>query len=402
MESKTSTAQTGLKVFAKEDVTDIDLDMVTNSSSDASTENEVLEKQAEEILERLMSVGNKELVEQRSLSRSVSNLGYEVQRDLAKQSELLKTPMTTLIDDAEDGGSVATSLLALQEQVGEINPNHIDFTMGAMRKLIAKIPGVGTPLSRWFAKYQAVDAVISDIVTSLKSGRSQLNRDNQILTDDQLRMRELIFKLQDYITLAQTLDLKLTAVVNGLSATEEKRAFLEEEVLFPLKQRIIDLQTQLGVNQQAVLATGVIIKNNKELMIGVDRALNVTITALNTAATLQVALQHQKRVLKGVQAVTKTTDDLISGTAEQLKTQGVEIQKQAAEATLDIEKLKQSFNDVEAALNDISDFRRAALPRMADSIVELDKLTSDMDKSIEKYEKGEKITKDSVFEIVER
>ncbi|MBX2848469.1 MAG: toxic anion resistance protein [Acidiferrobacterales bacterium] len=379
----------------------VELEFNDPSAKSTSDVSPALQKQADEILLRLMTVDAKNLSEQKSLANSVSSIGHSVQKELSKQSEMLKAPMATLMKDAEDGGKVANSLLDLQAQVNEINPNKIDFSMGAVRKILAKIPGVGTPLARWFAKYQAVDSVINDIIASLKDGRKQLSRDNSILSDDQIRMRELIFKLQDYVSLAQLLDDKLSSEVAKLPAGDEKRMFLEEEVLFPLKQRILDLQTQLGVNQQGVLATGVIIKNNKELMIGVDRALNVTTTALNTAATLQIALQHQKKVLTGVKAVTQTTDDLIAGTAEQLKTQGVEIQKQAAEATLDIAKLKQSFLDVQTALDDISSFRRNALPKMAESIVEMDSLTNSMEESIQKYEKGVEISKDSVFEIVD-
>ena len=145
-----------------------------------------------------------------------------------------------------------------------------------------------------------------------------------------------------------------------------------------------------------------IIRNNAELIKGVNRSLNVTVTALNTAATLQIALQHQKKVLKGVEAVTNTTNELIAGTAEQLKTQGVEIQKQASKASLDIEVLKKAFNDVEEALNEISNFRRGALPQMAQSIVEMNDITGTMEKTIENYEKGNEISNEDVFEIVNR
>jgi uncharacterized protein YaaN involved in tellurite resistance len=83
---------------------------------------------------------------------------------------------------------------------------------------------------------------------------------------------------------------------------------------------------------------------------------------------------------------------LIAGTAEQLKTQGTQIQQQAAEATLDIETLKKAFTDVNTALNDISEFRRNALPQMATSIKELDDMTGKMDKAIDNMEKGNQVS----------
>lgn len=358
-------------------------------------ENAELAKQAEEVVQHILAIDAKDLVAQQKQAHAVTTLGKAVQVELAKQSQMLAQPMTTLVHEAEDGGQVAKGLLSLQEQVNIINPNRVDFTMSTIRRLLAKIPGIGTTLSRWFAKYQTVQAVIQDIIKMLKDGKSTLERDNQTLQDDQRRMRELTFKLEEYIKLGQLLDQKLSSAIESQVATDDERLkFLQEEVLFPLRQRIMDLQQQLAVNQQGVLATEVIIRNNKELIKGVDRALNVTITALNTAATLQIALVRQKKVLTGVQAVTETTNDLLVETSESLKNQGVEIQKQATQAQLDIEQLKQAFTNVEQALNDISEFRRGALPQMANSIVEMDGLTKKMGDSIEKMEGGNAIAEE--------
>lgn len=359
-----------------------------------------INQQADDILEKILSIPDKDLQQRQKFVEAIHTIGAPIQQKLSQQSQMLKAPMSTLMKDAEDGGDVAKSLLSLQENVNKINPNRVDFTMSSFRRILSKIPGVGTPLAKWFAQYQAVDSVIQDIIASLKDGRSRLERDNKTLTDDQIRMRELTFELQDYIQFAQVLDRKMETAAGSLEATDPKRKkFFEEELLFPLKQRIIDLQQQLAVNQQGVIATEVIIRNNKELIIGVSRACNVTVTALNTAATLQVALQRQKKVLEGVQAVTDTTNDLIAGTAEQLKTQGTQIQKQAAEATLNIDMLRKAFQDVEAALEDISSFRRNALPEMASSITEMDSLTGDMEAAIQKMEKGNQVSEEFVLQL---
>lgn len=357
-----------------------------------------IDNQAEDIVKQVLALSDRDLSERQKFVDAVQSIGKPVQEKLAKQSAMLKAPMATLMKDAQDGGQVATDLLSLQESVSQINPNRVDFSMGTVRRLLSKLPFIGTPLAKWFSQYQQINSVIDDIVKSLKDGREQLTRDNKTLNDDQIRMRELTFELQDYITFAQVLDSKIEKAAKSVETTDvDKFKFLQEELLFPLKQRIIDLQQQLAVNQQGVIATEVIIRNNKELIIGVDRACNVTVTALNTAATLQVALQRQKKVLEGVNAVTNTTNDLIAGTAEQLKNQAVDIQKQASEATLNIDTLKKAFTDVETALNDISSFRQNALPEMANSIVEMDKLTDNMEKAIDKMEKGNKVSEEFIL-----
>lgn len=120
----------------------------------------VIAKQADELMATLLAIDPKDLAAQQKYARAVQTIGEPIQAEIAKQSQMLKAPMTALIKDAEDGGKVANSLLNLQEQVSEINPNRVDFTMGTIRRVLALIPGVGTPLSRWFAKYQAVDSLI--------------------------------------------------------------------------------------------------------------------------------------------------------------------------------------------------------------------------------------------------
>lgn len=350
---------------------------------------DILERQSTEIINTLFELDTKELRTRQQKAVSIRELGVGIQKEIYRRSALLKQPMSKLVSDAEDGGSVANALLALQEQTDKINPNRFDFTMGTLRRILSKIPGVGTPISRWFAKYQSVEGIIQTIVGSLEDGQKQLERDNTTLQDDQITMRELTHKLQSYVDFGALLDKKMTQrLQTEKDMKEEQRLFIEEEVLFPLRQRILDLQQQQAVNQQGVLTTEVIIRNNRELVRGVSRSLNVTITALNIAATLALALQTQKNVLKGVEAVNKTTDDLLSQTAKKLKTQGVDIHKQASSAQLDIDKLKSAFSDVKIALHDMSTFRREALPKMSESINEMSQLTSDMDKSIQNLEAG--------------
>ena len=372
-----------LKVLEKQDLA------ATVEKDFTHTEDmQALEVQADTLVDLLLAIEPRDLAEQTRQARALSNIGENVQLEMMRKNQLLKTPISKLVEGAEDGGPVANALLSLQEQVNEINPNQVNFDGSGVRRLLGKLPFVGTPVARWFAKYQAVDTVISDIVASLKDGQRQLENDNIILSDEQNAMRVLTFQLQDFVKLAQIIDNRLDVKLQELQQEDDRRSFLEQEVQFPVRQRIIDLQQQLAVNQQGVLTTEVIIRNNRELIRGVSRSVNVTVTALNVAATLAVALQTQKKVLHGVQAVNRTTDDLLTQTAEQLKTQGVEIQKEAASAQLDVAKLKQAFADVNQALEDISSFRREALPKMASTIVEMDELTGQMEKSISKMEQG--------------
>jgi uncharacterized protein YaaN involved in tellurite resistance len=152
----------------------------------------------------------------------------------------------------------------------------------------------------------------------------------------------------------------------------------------------MDLQQQLAVNQQGVLSLGLIMRNNEELMRGVNRAVDVTVGALQVAVTAALALANQKIVLDKVNALNQTTSDLISGTAERLRNQGAEIQKQASSSMLSLEALKSAFANINAAMDEIARYRQEALPRMAQTILEFDKLSAQGEAAIQRYEAGEK------------
>ncbi|MGD9215432.1 MAG: toxic anion resistance protein, partial [Desulfobacteraceae bacterium] len=204
--------------------------------------------------------------------------------------------------------------------------------------------------------------------------------------------RELTYRLQKTIELGMLIDNKFSyALERDISTQDPKKRFIDDEILFPLRQRIQDLQQQLAVNQQGVLAIEIIVRNNKELIKGVDRGINVTVNALNVAVTVALALANQKIVLDKIDAVNKTTNRLIAQTAAQLRTQGAEIHKQASSTQLDMETLKKAFVDINAALDDISSFRKKALPQMAGTIIEMDALTKATDAAIQRMEEGTKM-----------
>src|SRR5690606_22548904 len=164
--------------------------------------------------------------------------------------------------------------------------------------------------------------------------------------------------------------------------------FVEEELLFPLRQRIVDLQQQLAVSQQGVLALEVVIRNNRELMRGVDRAINVTVSALNVAVVVALALANQRLVLDRVEALNTTTSDLIAGTAQALRSQGVEIQTRASSTVLDMEKLEQAFTDVIGAIDEVSRYRREALPKLDAQIDRLAELAQQGGDAVERLAQG--------------
>ena len=321
--------------------------------------------------------------------KEIEAFGRDTARAASAQSRMLQQPIRELAAKGDDGGGVANALVELKNQVEELDPGKFDFEAGWFSRLAGRLPWVGTPVKRYFTRFESAQTVIDAIDRSLAEGRAQLARDNVTLEEDQKAMRALTRALAHESALAQAVDTKLSHALERELAEGESdvRAFVETELVFPLRQRVMDLQQQLAVNQQGVLAIEIIRRNNLELMRGVDRAREVTMSALQVAVTVALALANQKLVLDRVTALNATTGSLIASTAAQLKTQGTEIHRQAASATLNIETLKGAFADINAAIDDIAAYRREALPAMAQTITDLDALGAQAEESIQRMER---------------
>lgn len=352
-----------------------------------------LTAKAREYADQLMSFDPSDQGARDSSRDAVDSMGRDLQRKAASRSRMLQAPLGDLSRAAEDGGPVATSLTDLRIEVEKLDPASVDLSPGWFTRIVGYIPGVGSPLKRYFMRYESTQTVIDSILKSLEKGRDELKRDNVTLSEDQKDMRELTLTLTDQVALARALDEAISSKLqSGIAPDDPRRSFIEEELLFALRQRTMDLQQQLAVNQQGVLATELIIRNNRELIRGVDRAIDVTVSALQVAVTVALALAHQKIVIDKVEAVNRTTSDLIAGTAERLKTQGTQIHEQASGAMLDMESLRQAFRDINAAFDEISRYRKEALPQMASTILELDHLAAESEEAIERLEKGQAST----------
>ncbi|MFF2015724.1 MULTISPECIES: toxic anion resistance protein [Paenibacillus] len=328
------------------------------------------------------------LEKRRAVLQSIDSFGMGTMRSSSDKNALLQVTVGNLSKTGDEGGDVAKGLTELQLQLKDLDPSAVDFAKsGLLGKLF-------NPLRSYFAKFQKADAVISDIIISLDKGKTVLRNDNTTLEIEQQTLRELTKRLQKEIQLGILMDQEIETQIEAAKVrgeSEDKIRFITEEVLFPLRQRVMDLQQMLVVNQQGIMAIEVVIRNNKELIRGVDRARNVTVSALKISVTVASALYNQRIVLKKIELLNQTTDTLISGTSRMLKEQGAAIHKQALETSVSADTLKQAFSDVLSALDSISTYKQDALPKMRDTIVQFRELADNGEKQILRLEKGNRL-----------
>ncbi|WP_433942864.1 toxic anion resistance protein [Paenibacillus sp. SN-8-1] len=347
-----------------------------------------LKELADSNVAAIMELDLGSLEKRKEILQSIDAFGLNTMKMSSDKNNLLQVSVGKLSKTGDEGGQVAKGLAELHMQLKDLDPSVIDFAKQGILGMFFN------PIRAYFLKFQKADIVIADIVTSLDKGKATLRNDNTTLEIEQQTLRDLTKKLQKEIELGSLMDEAIEAQIEAAKARNEdpdKIRFITEEVLFPLRQRVMDLQQMLVVNQQGIMAIEVIIRNNKELIRGVDRAKNVTISALKISVTVASALYNQKIVLKKIELLNQTTNELIAGTSRMLKNQGAEIHKQSLETSISVDTLKQAFTDVLSALDSISNYKQEALPKMRDTINQFRELADSGESQIQRLEKGHKL-----------
>lgn len=300
----------------------------------------------------------------------------EISQAAAVSNRLLDRPLRELRDPGAGSPDVSRGLSDLRTTIESLDPSKRD--LFSPRRLLGIIP-LGNRLRRYFDQYQSAQSHLNAIIETLYRGKDELLRDNAAIEEQKTQMWALMGKTQAMIYLCQKIDAELSAKVSELEATDPERAkIVKESALFPVRQKSVDLLTQMAVNVQGYQALDLIKRNNAELVKGVDRATTTTVSALRTAVTVAQALTSQRLVLAQISALGSTTSNMIESTSQMLSEQGVAIYKQAAEPTVQIEQLHRAFENVYAAMDAVEEYKLKAADSLAQTAAALE---SEVDKA---------------------
>lgn len=289
----------------------------------------------------------------------------DIRRAAESSNRLLKTPVKALKEgQLSEGSKVGSTLLELRRTVEDLDPKG---AQGA-KKFLGVFP-FGDKLTDYFRRYQTAESHLDAILHALYDGQDELRKDNVALNQEKQSLWEAMARLNQYVYVAERLDARLAAKVAEFEASDPDSAkSMRDDVLFYVRQKHQDLLTQLAVSIQNYLAIDIVIKNNIELVKGVDRASTTTVSALRTAVIVAQALNNQKLVLDQITALNTTTSNLIESTSAMLRDNSVQIQQQAASATIGLPQLQAAFQNIYATMDAIDTFKVQALDSMAATI----------------------------------
>ncbi|WP_311476934.1 toxic anion resistance protein [uncultured Gulosibacter sp.] len=264
---------------------------------------------------------------------------------------------------------VSRSLADLRNTVEELAPEERKFGSRFLRML----PG-GKQVQRYFRKYESNQEQLNTVLLALDRGQDTLRKDNAALGVERKALWESMVQLKKLSGLLTELDNSVVEKIASLQASGEAEAAtaMQNDVLFAIRQRHTDVQTQLAVSVQSYLSMDLIQDNNLKLIDGVERAKTTTMTALRTAVVVAQALENQKIVLDQIDAVNNTTNDMIDRTSQMLRDNTARIQEQAVNSGVSLETLQRAYDNVFATIDQVETFRAAANNHFAQTIANLE------------------------------
>ncbi|MEE0901609.1 MAG: toxic anion resistance protein [Methanobrevibacter sp.] len=369
----------------------LDIDEIKNDvettikQEEEKLENSNLKNQAKDNAVAIFDADLNNPQERESILKPLDNFGMADMSKSASRNEMLATRVVDISKGGKDADNIGQKLAELDRQMKDLDPSKVDFAKKGV------LGNILNPVKKYFDKYEKAEVAISNIIESLDNSSKVLQNDNTTLLNEETNLREVTNKLLADIELGKQMDESIEAQIqeaeiNGVDA--DKIKFVREEILFPLRQRIMDMQQMIVVNQQGIVSLNVIRRNNKELIRGVNRAKNVTVSALRTGVMVATALYDQKIVMDKINILNETTENIIETTSHMLKEQGSEIQKHSAETMISPDVLKASFAEALQAIEDVSTYKEQALPKMKETIDMFSDMANDGKKVVDKIETG--------------
>ncbi len=187
--------------------------------------------------DQIMGVDLDSLAERREFVQVVETFGSDIVRQSQAKNSILQKRMGEFGKAGGESGEVAKGLEELSVKMRDLDPSGLDFTKtGVLGKVF-------NPIRRYFERFKTADAEIAGIVKTLEKGRNTLKNDNTTLEIEQAAMRDLTKQLTQKIELGTQLDSYLANAVENAKVSgesEERIKFVEEEIIFPLRQRLMD------------------------------------------------------------------------------------------------------------------------------------------------------------------
>lgn len=331
-----------------------------------------LNKEADLYVQKLNSEHNADLSK---VLAQLADLGDKEQRDAGQTLTALKRPVTAMMNGKNE--DIPKTLLDLRKVVSELDPNSLNAS--GMKRIMFKV-FKKNPMETYVHKYQSIDKQIEEIIKALLVGRDNLREDSVGLEMLKEQSEQKIHALDKQVYLGKKLADMLE--VEKQNPERQKDVPLINDALEKILVRTRNMQQAKSVLLQSIASVDIIKKNNEKLTEAIRNAITMTQNVVTVSAAIQLALTNQRKTIDAVNATNEAIESMILSNSQALKQNTEETTKLLENPAIGMEKLRESFQNVFAAIEASEKSTERIIESSKMFVKELDTFNDEMKKKL--------------------
>ena len=323
---------------------------------------EVTEKKIEESLNYdLLSKEEKEAIDDFNKKIDVNDTTQVLQFGSSAQAKISEFS-DSILEDVKTKNIGETGDL-LSDLVSQIKSFDRDITSSQNKGLLEKLfNNAKKELDRIVAKYSKIEKNIDTIEKGLEKDKLQMLKDINIFDTMYEKNLEYFKEISLYIIAGEkkieelrnvTLkELKEKAEKSGEQLDIQKVNDMEN-MINRFEKKIYDLKTTRIISIQMAPQIRLLQNNEAELVEKIQSSITNTIPLWKNQMVLALGINNAKQALKGQQAVSKLTNEMLIKNSETLKQGSIEIAEESEKAIVNIETLQKTNRDLIETLDKV-------------------------------------------------
>ena len=323
---------------------------------------EVTEEKIEESLNYdLLSKEEKEAIDDFNKKIDVNDTTQVLQFGSSAQAKISEFS-DSILEDVKTKNIGETGDL-LSDLVSQIKSFDRDITSSQNKGLLEKLfNNAKKELDRIVAKYSKIEKNIDTIEKGLEKDKLQMLKDINIFDTMYEKNLEYFKEISLYIIAGEkkieelrnvTLkELKEKAEKSGEQLDIQKVNDMEN-MINRFEKKIYDLKTTRIISIQMAPQIRLLQNNEAELVEKIQSSITNTIPLWKNQMVLALGINNAKQALKGQQAVSKLTNEMLIKNSETLKQGSIEIAEESEKAIVNIETLQKTNRDLIETLDKV-------------------------------------------------
>ena len=301
-----------------------------------------------------LSQEEKDAIEEFNKKIDVTDASQILQFGVPAQEKISKFSDSILEDvKTKNTGEVGELLASLVSEIKSFDSSiAVSDKAGFLEKLFGSAK---KSIDKIIAKYSKIEKNIDTIEAGLEKDKLQMLKDITIFDTMYEKNLEYFKELSLYIIAGEkkleelkntTLpELKKKAEKSGDQIDIQKVQDLEQ-MINRFEKKIYDLKTTRIISIQMAPQIRLLQNNEAELVEKIQSSITNTIPLWKNQMVLALGINNAKQALKGQQAVSKLTNDMLVKNSETLKQGSIEIAEESEKAIVNIETLQKTNRDL--------------------------------------------------------